>query len=186
LKQPAGGSSGHTHKHAGKSTKHAHGKAKHNPKHQPAAHHHKTKPQPVHTVAHHPKTKTKRGLAAAGGLNCCAAEAVATSLRLTGAPVTAADVLGLYYRAAGGADAGASIWETLEAACRYGVGGVRPVGFEPAGWDDPAAVILGVDLPGDHAVVADSGQWWSWGTAWPLSAFPAATIEEAWAITWPS
>jgi hypothetical protein len=179
----------------------------------------------------------------------CSAAAVARSLILAGGSVSAADVLGLYYRVADGPDAGASIWEMLAAAYRYGIGGVKPLWFEPSpvvvldgatgpgglGFFEPeqcephpaplaflppatqitpgaaaelpplpvgwlgavplgvvasahgtkrSSVILGVDLPGDHAVVADSGQWWSWGTAWPLSAFPAAQVFEAWAVAW--
>jgi hypothetical protein len=186
VKQPKGGGSGHTRKHAKASAKHAHNKPKHNPKKQPAAHHHHQK-QHVHVVARPGRKPMKRGLPAAGGVSCCAAEAVAQTLRLAGGSVSAADILALYYRTAGGPDSGASIWETLEAAYRWGLAGVKPLGYGPVGETvGDGAVILGVDLPGDHAVVADSGRWWSWGTAWPLSAFPAATVAEAWEISWAS
>ena len=47
-----------------------------------------------------------------------------------------------------------------------------------------AGLILGVDLPGPHAVLADGGWWWSWGEPYDPAAFPDAVIEEAWAVTW--
>jgi hypothetical protein len=180
----AGGGGGHTAKHAS-AAKHTRGKAKHAPAKQKPSHH-KASAAKVHTVASSPKVTKKRGLAAADAVNCCAAEAVAQTLRLAGGSVSDADVLALYYRTAGGPDAGASIWETLDAAYRWGLAGVRPLGYAPvAEVVGDGAVILGVDLPGDHAVVADSGRWWSWGTAWPLSAFPRAVTWEAWEVQWP-
>jgi hypothetical protein len=42
-------------------------------------------------------------------------------------------------------------------------------------------LILGVDLPGPHAVLATPGGWWSWGelySPWPCR------VEEAWAVSW--
>jgi hypothetical protein len=42
-------------------------------------------------------------------------------------------------------------------------------------------LILGVDSPGPHAVLATPGGWWSWGQLydpWPCR------IEEAWAVSW--
>lgn len=182
MKQPQG--SGHTKKHA-RSSKHAHNKGKHNPKQQPATHHHHQK-QHVHTVTHHPK-KTKRGLAITG-LDCCAAEALAASLRLTGRAVSDADVFTLYRHTVGGSDAGASIWETLDAAYAWGLGGIRPVSYGPAvAAGDRGGLLLGVDLPGPHTVCAQAGLWWSWGRAWcPHCWFPDAVLEEAWEVTWPS
>lgn len=47
------------------------------------------------------------------------------------------------------------------------------------------SVILGVDLPGPHAVTVDErGRWWSWGRPYDPASFPDAVIEEAWAVTW--
>jgi hypothetical protein len=43
------------------------------------------------------------------------------------------------------------------------------------------ALIVGVDLPGPHAVLATPDGWWSWGRLW--APWPAR-IEEAWAVTW--
>ena len=43
------------------------------------------------------------------------------------------------------------------------------------------ALILGVDVPGPHCVLATPDGWWSWGELhdpWP------ARIEEAWAVRW--
>lgn len=42
-------------------------------------------------------------------------------------------------------------------------------------------LILGVDVPGPHAVLATADGWWSWGelhAPWPCR------IEEAWAVAW--
>lgn len=43
------------------------------------------------------------------------------------------------------------------------------------------ALILGIDVPGPHCVLATPDGWWSWGelhSPWP------ARIEEAWAVSW--
>ena len=47
------------------------------------------------------------------------------------------------------------------------------------------ALILGVDLPGPHAVLATADGWRSWGELYDPAAFPDAVIEEAWEVTWP-
>jgi hypothetical protein len=65
----------------------------------------------------------------------------------------------------------------------------RPLGMQlsaSAGPQPPAspALILGLDLPGPHAVLAVGDTWWSWGRPWHRSAFPHAVIEETWAVTW--
>jgi hypothetical protein len=138
--------------------------------------------------AHRTAKQVKAARSAAvslGGVSLCSAAAVARSLVLAGGSVSPAAVLALYYRVADGPDAGASIWETLNAAYRWGLGGVRPAGFWPVEADDPAAALLHLELPaGAHAVAADGGRWWSWGTLWPPSAFPAAVVAESWAVTW--
>jgi hypothetical protein len=116
--------------------------------------------------------------------------------------VSDADVLALYRRTADSPDAAASIWATLEAAYRWGLAAVRPVEFRPVlaleevvPHDDSLfpqratgafGLILGLELPeGPHSVLADGGQWFSWGDCWPLSAFGDAVVEEAWAVLWP-
>lgn len=49
-----------------------------------------------------------------------------------------------------------------------------------------AGLILGVDLPGPHAVLATpDGAWWSWGEPYDPAAWPDAVIEEAWEVRWP-
>lgn len=151
-----------------------------------------------------------------GGVSCCAAEALAASLRLAGYSVAGGDVLALYRLTADSPDEGASILVTLEAAAEHGlaVAGpgtqatyaglaipdhrslilgadapgprtVRLVRFEPVDLDDPAAVILGLDLPeAPHAVALDpSGAVWSWGALYDLTG--EAVIAEAWAVEWP-
>lgn len=46
-------------------------------------------------------------------------------------------------------------------------------------------LILGLDLPGPHAVVTAPGGWWqSWCGLYDPADFPDAVIEEAWAVTW--
>lgn len=46
-------------------------------------------------------------------------------------------------------------------------------------------LILGMELPGPHAVLAETGRWWSWGQPFLPAAFPGAVVEEAWAVVWP-
>ncbi len=134
-----------------------------------------------------------RKLALGDAVACCSAEALAASLRLTGRRVTDADVLALYERTAGGPDAGASILATLEAAAEFGLAGLRPLTFTevmpygPLGatlCETRAGLILGTELPGPHAVLADGTWWWSWGEPYDPATFPGAVIEEAWAVTW--
>lgn len=49
---------------------------------------------------------------------------------------------------------------------------------------DVHALILGVDLPGPHAVtVAPDGCWVSWGEHYHPASFHGAVIEEAWAVS---
>lgn len=58
-------------------------------------------------------------------------------------------------------------------------------GFAPADLDDDSpGLILGIDLPGPHAVLTVPGGWWSWGDLYHPAVFPDAVIEEAWAVTW--
>ena len=124
---------------------------------------------------------------------CCSAEALAWSLRLAGWPVGAADVLALHKLTADSPDTGASILATLDAAAVFGLAGVRPVWFglienlsiTDSVISDRGPVILGLELPGPHAVHQQDGQWWTWGEPYDPACFPDAVIEEAWAVTWP-
>lgn len=45
-------------------------------------------------------------------------------------------------------------------------------------------LILGLELPGPHAVLAEPGRWWSWGEPYDPASWPDAIIEEAWEVTW--
>ena len=190
---------GSTRKHASK--KHHATRAKHHPKEisgglmQLAG-------QPARVVAKHPHHAKPRGLALApGDVACCAAEALAASLRLAGGSVADADVLALHWLAGGDADTPVSIWAALEAASEFGLGGVRPLSFEEVmpHADDLskravlpgvrphktwAGLILGADLPGLHALYDDGEAWWSWGEPYDPADFPGAVIEEAWAVQW--
>jgi hypothetical protein len=132
------------------------------------------------------KAHPRRQLALGSAVACCSAEALAASLRLTGWPVTGADVLALYWHTARDEHAGASILATLEAAAEFGLAGIRPVGFEPASFYFPETRnwILGLALPAPHAVLDTGSEWISWRQAWPVSAFPDVVLEEAWAVDW--
>ena len=119
-----------------------------------------------------------------GDVSCCAAEAVADSLRLfQGVPVGAQDVLGLYFRVAGHPDEGAALSEVLRAAWECGLAGWYPRYF-PA---DPHLLVPGRIAGFDswdggeaHAAVAmESGVWtWDGLRPWPGPA------DEAWAVRW--
>jgi hypothetical protein len=90
----------------------------------------------------------KRGLALGDSVACCAAEALAASLRLAGHAVSDEDVMALYWHTADDEDTGASIEATLEAAWRFGLGGVRPVSFNPYARDTAGLAahdVLGID-----------------------------------------
>lgn len=170
-------------KHAGTS-KHAWTAAKHTPTaHKKAATAHK---QTARRTATQVKAAHARALSA-GDVSCCSADALAWSARLAGWAVSAADVLELYKLTADSACEGATVVATLDAACVFGLGGVRPLGFgRVTDLETPGPLILGVDLPGRHTVLAlPDGHWLTWGVRYPPWCFPAAVIEEAWAVTWP-
>jgi len=95
-------------------------------KHKPAA---KKKHQPTAHAKHvqHVEHLEHIGKAplAVGDVASCSAEALAASLRFTGAPVSDEDVLALYWRTAADPDAGATLLATLKAApigILFGVG----------------------------------------------------------------
>jgi hypothetical protein len=46
-------------------------------------------------------------------------------------------------------------------------------------------LILGVDLPGRHTVLASEGRWLTWGRWYDPSGWPDAVIEEGWWVRWP-
>ena len=59
-------------------------------------------------------------------------------------------------------------------------------GFAPADLDSDLSrpgLVLGVDLPGPHALLTTPDGWWSWGEPCDPADFPAAVIEEAWQVT---
>ena len=181
---------GSTAKHTASKTKHAK-----TSKHTPAK---TTKKATAHkaTVTTKAKAATHAKATALalvpGDVACCGAEALAASLRLEGVSVTDAEMLGLFWRAGGHPGKGMPIAEMLAAVSEVGLAGVRPVSFEPVDLADPwrlldeglRSIILGVDLPGPHAVCDDGRWWWSWGEPYCVTAFPDAVIREAWAVTW--
>lgn len=179
---------GTTAKHAG-THKHTQGKGKHHPAKAKKAqtHHHAAKKQHAHTAAKGPTVAKPRKLSL-GDVSCCAADALAWSLRLAGWPVADADILALYKLTADYPDAGASILATLDAAYLFGLAGVRPLSFARADLDEApegGRLILGLELPGPHTVHQQDGQWWTWGEPYDPDCFPDAVIEEAWQVVWP-
>ena len=147
--------------------------------------------QKASSVAKGSAAAKARSLSLGEGVACCSAEALAASLRLAGAPVSDDDVLELHWRAGGDEDEGVSILAALEAAAEFGLAGYRPAQIKVPGPELTFGVpgckfpcILGLELPGPHAVLAEPGRWWSWGKRYDPSVWPDAVIEEAWAVTW--
>lgn len=120
-------------------------------KHAPAK---KTKTKHAATTTASSKHAAKPALALGEGFACCSAEALAASLRRTGRLVTDLDVLQLYMRTAGDPDEGATILDTLEAAARSGLAGVRPVSFRPVYASEIASAAADRR---DHQAVTDAG-----------------------------
>jgi hypothetical protein len=137
-------------------------------------------------LKHIGKTPKKRGLALGDAVACCAAEALAASLRLSGLSVSDADVLALHRLSGADDEAGGTILAALEAASEFGLAGVRLASFMPAAIYETKLqkFVVGVDLPGPHTVLAAPDGWWSWGELHDPAAWPDAVIEEAWAVSW--
>jgi hypothetical protein len=175
---------GHARKHTAHKKHIHHARNKHHPAHQKAAHH-AHKAGHVSTVGHHPKRHLSLGEVA-----CCAAEALASSLRLTGAPVGEDDVLALYWRTASAPGDGASLLDTLRAAQEHGLAGWRPT-WQMAGNNifrpGLPPLIIGLDLPGgSHALTLDACGCcaWSWGGLYRFADLQPGPVEEAWAVSW--
>lgn len=116
--------------------------------------------------------KKPRQLSPGSDVACCTAEAVGTLLGWD-----RDQVLDLYWRTASDPDSGATILDTLLAA-----GYSRPVPHA-APHDTGSALILGVELPGPHAIaVTPDGTWWSWGEPFNARDWPELIIEEAWCL----
>jgi hypothetical protein len=191
---------GHARKHTG-TAKHA----KHHAKHHPTAHQqHVAHMQHLGlvTAKAKPATHAKARALTLDGVGCCVSEALAASLRLHGVPVGLDDVLGLHRAAGADDDHGTPVRVLLEAAAEYGIAGYRPV-FEEVTPSEPghllqhdssctrsglrvmrAGLLLGLELPGPHAVLATADGWWSWGELHCPCEWPDAVIEEAWAVAW--
>lgn len=200
------------HTHAHKHVHHHH--AKHHPHHQKKAHHvhHKAK---VHTVGHHQKHAKGLAQVPGDVACCVSEALAASlrHLQPPGLSITGADILALHRAAGADDDHGAPILAVLEAAAEIGLAGVGLASYyavEPdaalpplagrlhcgpdAVVDEawavatsrlPAGSILGLDLPGPHAVTVVPGGWLSWGELFcPWCEWPDATIDEAWAVSW--
>lgn len=112
-------------------------------------------------------------------VNCCAAEAIAASLRLAGGNPSSEDMLELYWRVASGPEDGADVEDLLRAAW---------LGF--AGWYPefrPGVAIGSVLVYQDwkdgeaHAVALHpAGALISWGEMIPFTLAPG----EAWRVDW--
>jgi hypothetical protein len=179
---------GHTAKHA-RGAKHA-GTKKHRPasaaqaaawkKFQQAGAH----ANHVHAVARHQGHAQPAKWSPNADIACCAAEALAASLRLTGRAVSGEDVLNLYWHTASHEDAGARLWDTIEAAAEHGLAGVRPLDARPASALE-TGVVIGMDLAERHALTVDGHGVWTWGEWRPAPCGLLAGADEAWVITWP-
>lgn len=177
---------GTTKKHAG-GTKHA-GSHKHAPsKAQQAA---RKKFQAAGAHAAHQKAVARHATHAkpvkwspTSDVSCCAIEALAASLRLTGQPVADADILDLYWRITDDPDAGATLETAIGAAAEFGLGGARLVGAHPAS-TLVDGVVFGVDLAERHALTVDRHGVWSWGEWRPASCGLLAAADEAWTLDW--
>lgn len=176
------------------------------PAHKAASSKHKPAASPKHKAAGTAKHNAKTGLALhPDDVQCCAAQALAASLRLVlGTAVHQEDMLALYWRTASHPDEGASILDTLKAAREYGLAGPRPrsltsltcgnVMRDPRNCRSAAGpglprvkhgLILRLELPaGPHAVLADGKRWWSWGEPYDPADFGNPVISEAWAVAW--
>ena len=197
---------GHSAKHV-HHLKHHKSKKHHPTAHKKVQHHKKHHVHAKGTHAHHAKA---RGYALESWLlPVCSFEALAMSLRLAGQFVDDDEVAWLW-SLAGALPAGAPIEAALDAASLHGLAARRPrrkrvewLGpvrvtddlrlpgrdsesaapgpFEDFLAGDGHALILGVDRPGPHAVLATADGWWSWGKRYdPWDC----RIEEAWAVSW--
>ena len=173
-----------TKKHAGSHKHHASGK--HHPSHHPVHHHHvggTHHPSHSHVVGKHHKHTKPAKWSPMDDIACCAAQALAASLRLTGRRVTDADILDLYWRTAGHADAGATLADTIAAAAEYGLGGVRLADARPTiRLGD--GVVIGADLTERHAMTMGGHGVWTWGQWLPASCNLLGAVDEAWELTW--
>lgn len=157
-----------------------------------------------------PAKATKAVAFAAGDLlPVCAFEAAAMSLRLAGQFVHDDEVAGLW-ELAGADPLGASVAAALDAAGDYGLAGFRPEWTRvipcqdahladgvllPVGEDEAVllgrldetlagpvhGLILRIDAPGPHAVLATADGWWSWGELYDPWA---CRVDQAWAVSW--
>jgi hypothetical protein len=131
-----------------------------------------TAPRGQAKVAAKAKAAKSRSLSP-GDVGCCSAEAVAAYLRLAGIPVSDTRMLEMFECAGGHPDRGIPLEDMLAAS---------GLPFTQADPDAPGILILGIDLPGPHAVLATPDGWWSWGELHSPDEFPDAVIEEAWAL----
>lgn len=168
---------GHKHHGGGKH----HGGSKHHPPHVPQHHHHH--PHHGHVVGKHPHHRKAHKWSPGVDVACCAIEALAANLRMTGQPVSDADVLALYWRITDNPDAGTTLPAAFDAAARYGLAGAHLLDARPtAALTD--GVVAGVDLAERHAVVIDAHGVWSWGQWYPAGCGLLAAADEAWELTW--
>lgn len=134
--------------------------------------------------AHHLKPLKTHHALSAGEVSCCAAEAVADSLRVFyGVPVGPEDVLELYWRVARTPDGGAPLEDVLRAAQACGLAGWYPRYFP----SDPVLLVPGSIAGFDswdggepHACLAVAGGAWTWDEVVPWPGVP----DEAWLLRW--
>ena len=172
------GSGAHKKTKATASRKH---KAAAKKKHQPTAH-----AKHLQHVAH--EEHIGKAPLLVGDVACCSAEALAASLRASGATVADEDVLSLYWRTARDPDSGASLLATLRAASEFGLAGHRPRWFRPfTSLDAEPGRLIHTELPGGpHSLYIDpAGRGvWSWGDIYDVRDLKAGPPLEVWVVAW--
>lgn len=145
------------------------------------------KQKPAKAAAHTVKKAKGRTAtrALSSDLGCCVAEAVSTSLRLSGFPVTEQDIISLFWQAGGDQDEGVTIPDMIMTVSESGIVSCQLEKLDLDAIDlETSDVILGLNLPSPHAVLATPDGWWSWGGLFSPCEFPDAIIEEAWSVSW--
>ena len=129
------------------------------------------KPKPAKAVKKAKAKKAKKRGLTPGGWDSCVADALGCGPEV-------------FLAAGGDPDGGAWIEALLEEMAGQGL----IVGYAAADLGGITNIcnplVLGVDLPGPHAVYATADGWWSWGQLWQPSGFPDVIIEEAWTVNW--
>lgn len=138
--------------------------------------------------------KNARALTPGAAFDGCVITAVVGRLAMDGQHARLSDLFAAFRGAGGREEGGVAIEAMLSGlAVRGVIAGYRAVPLEPELLEAPG-LILGVQLPGPHAVVTVPGpqqglgfaRWLSWGHVFdPGAEWPDAAVEEAWELWLP-